>query len=117
MSIKQQISEMESLNLEIQNNNKRNAILRKRKKEIELEITKYLSSKGQDGLKYNGQAILVENKEKRTTKGKKQKNEDVISLLKNRGIDNPTELYESIQNAQKNSPIQYQGIKIKKLVK
>ena len=34
MSIKQQISEMESLNLEIQNNNKRNAILRKRKKKL-----------------------------------------------------------------------------------
>ena len=63
MSIKPYLHELESLRTEIKRNNKRNSELRKRINQIEMHITSYLKNKEQNGVKYNGQAIVVEDKE------------------------------------------------------
>ena len=72
MSIKSYIDELTLINIEIKRNNNINTKLRKRLKEIEVNITSYLKEKDQVGLKYNGKAILIENKEHRPTKKKKK---------------------------------------------
>ena len=43
-------------------------MLRKRARELETNIAGYLESKEQTGLKYNGKAIILEQKEKFSTK-------------------------------------------------
>ena len=73
MSIKLYIDELNRVRTEIKLNNTKNKELRKRITELELNISDYLKSKGQDGLKYNGQAILIEQKEKCKVKPKKIK--------------------------------------------
>ena len=66
MSIKAYVEELDQVQAEVKRNNARNKLLRSRVKELEGDIGDYLTSKGQHGLKYKGQAILVQNREKRT---------------------------------------------------
>ena len=117
MSIRSYVDELNSVKNEIKRNNEVNKKLRLRKKELEDEIADYLRNKEQNGLKYKGQAIILENKEKRKSKKKKQKELDVINLLQNLGLSQPEIVYEQILEVQKDEPILEQKIKIKNLSK
>ena len=117
MSIKSYVDELEKLNIEIKRNSERNKRLKKRVKELEKYISEYIVNKNQIGLKYNGSAILVEKKETRVRKKKKEKEESVLSLLKELGVSNPKNAYKLLQNAQKGNSVDTCKIKIKKIVK
>lgn len=111
MLIQTYINELEQLKKEIKNNNIRNSMLRKRIKELEMNITSYLTEKGQPGLKYGNNAIILENKEKRLAKNKKEKETDIISLLNELGVQDPVKAYTKIQEAQKGMKIDHTKIK------
>ena len=115
MSIKAYVDELEQIQEEIKRNNKRNALLRVRVKELELNIRDYLDSKGQHGLKYKGKAILVQNKEKRGTKSRKEKESSAVSLLQEAGVDDAQEFYAKMLDAQKKDPVSETRIKFTKL--
>jgi hypothetical protein len=115
MSIKTYVDELEQIHIEIKRNNTRNKLLRTRAKELESNITDYLTEKGQHGLKYKGRAIIIENKERRPAKKKKQKEIDIISLLQQLGVENPQEAYNLLQDTQKGETIEEQKIKFKKI--
>jgi hypothetical protein len=115
MSIKAQIDELDKIQMEIKRNNSSNKVLRQRAKEIEENISAYLTQKDEPGLKYNGKAIIMENKEKRIQKSKKDKKTDVVSLLESLGINEADSVYEKILDVQKKSPIAERKIKLKKL--
>lgn len=105
MSIKASVDELNRLNTEIKHNNTKNRLLRKRAKELESNITDYLRSKEQNGLKYNGKAIILEQKDKFTIKKQKDKQDDIKLLFRTLGISNPDYAYEKLQEAQKGSPL------------
>lgn len=115
MSIKGYVDELEQLQAEIKRNNIRNSILRKRVKELENNITVYLDEKGQHGLKYKGRAIIVEQKEKRMTKKKKDKETDIISLFEELGVNDPQNAYIRLLDTQKGDSIEQKKIKFKKI--
>ena len=115
MSIKAYVDELTMINYEIKRNNASNKKLRERIKELEITITSYLQIKNQAGLKYNGQAILVENKELRTKKKKKDKYEDTITILKSFGVENPEVAYDKLEDAKKGDPIEKTKLKFKKI--
>ncbi len=117
MSIKCYVDELEQLQAEIKRNNVSNRGLRVRVQELETIITEYLAQKGQHGLKYKGRAIVLENKERRPPKKKKEKEADIISLLEELGVDDPNEAYTRLQDVQKGDPIEQQKIKFRKLPK
>jgi hypothetical protein len=117
MSIKAYVDELARVQTEIRRNNDRNRLLRARVKELELNIGEYLSSKGQPGLKYNGQAILLQSQEKRTIKKKKDKESSVITLLGEMGVDNPESAYSRIVDVQRNDPISETKLKFTRLKK
>lgn len=117
MSIKNYVEELEQIYLEIKNNNIRNKKLRERAKVLENDITVYLSEKGQPGLKYRDTAIIVENKEKRAIKKKKDREADVIELLKDLGINEPENAYNRLLDVQKGITIEETKIKFKKIPK
>ena len=116
MSIKGYVDELEQINLEIKRNNIRNKALRQRAKELESNISLYLAEKGQQGLKYKGRAIIMENKEKRQVKPKKEKQSSIISLLEEWGVTDTSEALTRLEDVQKRSPVEHQKIKFKKLV-
>lgn len=115
MSIKTYVDELEQIQIEIKRNNTRNKLLRARTKELEYNIANYLAEKGQHGLKYKGRAIIIENKERRPAKNKKQKQKDIISLFQELGVENPQEAYNLLQDTQKGETIEEQKIKFKKI--
>lgn len=115
MSIKSYVDELGRLNAEIKHNNIRNKDLRKRVSELELNITEYLKSKEQNGLKYNGQAIIIENKEKHSVKKKKDKHDDVTLFLRTLGIDDPEKAYQQLQDIQKGALVEHQRLTFKKI--
>ena len=117
MSIKSYIEELENIQSEIKRNNIRNSNHRKRIKELETNITEYLKEKGQLGLKYQGKAIFLEQKELRPAKKKKDKEEALISFFQELGISDPKEAYSKFQDAQKEEPIEKTTIKFRKLPK
>jgi hypothetical protein len=117
MSIKGYVDELEQVQNEIKHNNARNKILRQRVKELQDNITGYLTEKGQPGLKYRGRAILLESKEKRPVKKKKEKEADVISLLGKLGVFEPEQAYAQLMDIQRGAPVEQQQIKFKKLPK
>jgi predicted nuclease with TOPRIM domain len=116
-TIKGYITELEQINEEVKRNNGRNKTLRKRVKELEDNIDDYLQSKDQEGMKYNGQAIVVERKEHRAPKKKKEKLSSVLSVLEEAGVNDPKNVYEKMMSAQKRSPVERRKIKFKKLPK
>ena len=117
MSIKNYVDELEQIHLEIKRNNIRNKTLRDRAKVLENDIANYLSEKGQPGLKYRDKAIVVESKEKRALKKKKERETDVIELLKDLGVNEPENAYNRLLDVQKGITIEETKIKFKKIPK
>ena len=117
MSIRSYVEELSTINKQITENNSRNRILRKRVKELENNITQYLQEKGQSGLKYNGKAIILERKDRRLRKNKKAKEEDLINLLSDLGVNDPLEAYKKVIDVQKGNPVENFKLKIKSLDK
>ena len=115
MSIKAYVDELTMINAEIKRNKEVNKKLGKRLKEIETNITSYLKEKEQSGLKYNGKAILLENKEHKLSKNKKDLYEDTINLLENLGINNPVEVYNKLQEVKEGNLVEKTKLKIKKI--
>jgi hypothetical protein len=115
MSIKGYVDELNMLNEEIKRNNMRNKKLRTRVKELESNIAAYLESKDQTGVKYNGQAIIVEHKPKHLVKKKKDKEEDVINLFKSLGIEDVDYAYQKLQEAQRGETVEHTKLKLSKL--
>ena len=117
MSIRSYVEELSTINKEIAANNSRNRILRKRVKQLESNITQYLQAKGQNGLKYNAKAIILEKKDKRLRKNKKAKEEDLINLLSELGVMDPVEAYKKVIDVQRGNAVENFKLKIKSLDK
>ena len=117
MSIKAYVEELQNIQIEIKRNNMKNLEYRKRMKELEASITQYLNEKGQLGLKYQGKAIFLEQKELRPSKNKKDKEQALISFFEELGVPDPKSAYSRFQDAQKEAPIEKTTIKFKKLPK
>jgi hypothetical protein len=117
MSIKAYVEELQNIQIEIKRNNIKNSHHRKRIKELEANITEYLNEKGQLGLKYQGSAIFLEQKELRPSKKKKDKEESLISFFQELGISDPKSAYTKFQETQRGEPVEKTIIKFKKLPK
>jgi hypothetical protein len=117
MSIKAYVEELQNIQIEIKRNNIKNSQHRQRIKELESNITQYLNEKGQLGLKYQGKAIFLEQKELRPSKKKKDKEQALISFFEELGVSDPKSVYAKFQDAQKEAPIEKTSIKFKKLPK
>ena len=89
------------------------AQLSKRAKELEIDITNFLSEKQQIGLKYNGNAITIEKKFVASRKRKKEKDNDIINLFSRLGIHNPEKAYAMLKEVQKGDTVEKTKLKFK----
>ena len=115
MSIKTAIDELDRIKAEIARNNTQNRILRKRLNALETQISNYLQSKSQAGVKYNGRTIVLEKKERRTRKGKIDKERDTLVLLRDLGVGNPEDAYNQLLEVQRGDSVEHHKLKIKKI--
>jgi hypothetical protein len=115
MSIKHSIDELERIKVEIARNNAQNRDLRKRARVLESQISDYLQSKSQAGVKYKGRAIILETTERRCRKTKSDKNRDVVAFLTELGVADPQQVYLELLNVQKGDATEHHKLTFKKI--
>jgi hypothetical protein len=114
MSIKSDVLELQSIRQEIKALSAKATILRKKAKEIEERIQEYLRAKDQIGLKHQGTAIILEEKEERAKKKNKDKDQDATYILERYGIQNPEKVLQEILEARKGEKVPKTKLQIKK---
>lgn len=112
-NIKAEFDELSSINIEIKRNLETLRKLREKKRVLEASITAYLNEKNLPGVKYNGDVILLERKDKKITKSKKARDEELLNLLRESGVHRAEELVTKIKNVGKEQ-ITMERIKINK---
>jgi hypothetical protein len=115
MSIKADVSELESLKTEIKTILVRLRMLRKREKEVEHRISEFLKANDHPGVKHQNIAIILEEKEKPGPKRLKEKDADAMNVLEKYGIRDTQKVWEEIMSARKGDPVLKQSLKIKKV--
>ena len=114
MTIQGLVTELESIKAEIQRNNDKNKTLRSRSKVVEKQITSYLESKDQEGVKYKGKSFVVEKGVSRQRKLKKDKEDETMRLLSNMGVHDTRTAYNKIMDLQKGDEIETTRLRVKK---
>lgn len=115
MSISSDIKELNSLKAEIKRLSGKLKTLRKREREVETNIVEYLKYKQQPGVKYDGNAVLLENKTKKKTKKKAEYQNDSIEILRRNGISNPEEVFNELLEAKIAEESEVNKLKFKKI--
>jgi hypothetical protein len=114
MSIQSSVKELDSIKAEIKRNNDANKALRSRSKVIEENIKDYLESTNQVGVKFKNQSFVLEQSRSHTRRGKKDKEEETIRLLRNMGVSDTSRAYNELQAVQKGEEIETTKLKVKK---
>ena len=115
MSISGDVNELNEINAEIKRVSLHLKNLRTRAKLVEERIVNYLREKDQPGVKFQGRAIILENKSKRVAKKKSQKEADALRILEDYGVHNPEKVLEEVLEARKGYPQEVQKLKIAKI--
>lgn len=113
MSIQNLADELRSIRNELKLLRAKGQPLRKRASELEDQISDYLDSKGQPGMKYKGIAITKEIKSVPKIKKKDDQKTDMIRIAEDYGIRSPEKFIEEFNNAKKGSPQEKRKIKFK----
>lgn len=114
MSIRSDVQELENIKLEIKNLNCKKKKLREREKALEISISEYLKSKETPGVKFQGTAVILEQKEIRNSKKPKQRDSEAINILEKYGIKSPEKVLTELLEARKGEKIISSKIKMKK---
>jgi hypothetical protein len=85
--------------------------LRKRASSLETSIVNYLNEKDQKGIKYDGSALILENKIRRVSKSKQKTEEDCFRILRDNGVSNPQDVLTQIIESRKGEPIKHNKLK------
>ncbi len=98
MSVQGDVSEYNSLLIEIKKISERLKQLRVGKKRVEERIKSFLLSKNLPGVKVSGGGtILVEEKKRKILKKKKQQDEDAVEILKRYNISSPQRVLQELK--------------------
>ena len=114
-NIKGDVHELGQINAEIK---RLYANIRKLKKQAtaaEERITQFLEAQDHPGVKYQGTAVMLENKSRRAPKATKDREADAIDVLRNHGVENAKEVLAELIEARKGDEIDSKKLKIKQL--
>lgn len=114
MSIKADVQELESIRAEIKSLNMRRKQLRDKEKIVETRIQDYLRAKNQPGVKHQGTAIIMEEKETRSSKKSKERDTDAMNVLERYGVRDAEKVLKEIMEARKGEPVPKTKLKISK---
>jgi len=107
------VTELKQISVEIKNRAIELSKLRKRKQALDEQIIKFLKEKEQPGIKYQGIAVIAEDKTSRKPKKKSQKMEDCISIMKHYNIDNAERVLKDLIETMKGDEVETQSIVLK----
>lgn len=112
MSIQRDLDELNNINLELQRLSGMIREYRKQKKSIEERVISFLKNQETHGVRYNDQAVLLENKNLRSKKKKAEKIDDLSQALRKHNIQLSETLLNDLLEAQRGNPIQNDCLKV-----
>jgi hypothetical protein len=114
MSIKADIQELQAIRAELKILNIKSKKLRVQEKTVEGRISEYLRIKEHPGLKHQGTAIVLQEKETRASKKTKDRDSDTLEVLQKYGVSDPEKALEEIMEARKGEKVLAHKLQIKK---
>jgi len=114
MSIKADVQELDRIRLELKRLSSKRKSLKQQEQIVEARISEYLKSKDLPGVKHQGTAIILEEKEKFSRKKKKEGDSDVMDVLKKHGIEDPEKVMAEMVEARKGDSVSQSKLKIQK---
>lgn len=102
------VTELKAISVELTRLNTEITKLRRRKKELETVLSKFLEDKKQPGFKYKNMAIVAEEKNRQISKPKDQRLKDAVDILRQNGVANPDRVYDELMKSQKKEEIKRQ---------
>ena len=114
MSIRTDVQELENLQLEIKSLRNRIKSLKQKEKQTSIRISSFLKAREQPGVKFQGTAIILEEKPKALHKKQKDKDADTMLVLERLGVENPKEALLEILASRKGDLITSEKLKVKK---
>lgn len=99
------VTELKNLTQELERMNKEALKLRKRKKELETVLEKFLEEKKQPGFKYKNIAVVSKETSRLLQKPKDERLKDAIDILRSQGVPNPDKVYEELMKSQKKDTV------------
>ena len=115
MSIKADVNELEAIRFELKQLTLKRKALREREKVIEGRISAFLKSKEQVGVKHNGTAIVIVDKQVAAPKKPKDRDADTISVLEKWGIEDPEKALAEIMAVRKGDKIMKEKVCTQKI--
>lgn len=115
MSIRADVTELQSIRAEIDSLNKRRRNLLKKEKEVQARIDQYLDIKGQPGLTHHGVSVRIVKKEGCAPKKNKERDQDACSVLQQHGVQNPEKVLRAVMAARKGEKITKRKLKLSKV--
>jgi indole-3-glycerol phosphate synthase len=117
MSIQACVIEIKAIQLELKSLNEQRKKLKNREKQLENEIKNFLKQKEQHGIKHQDTVIILEEKECKSSKGAKERENDSIRVLEKYGIRDPNGLLKELNEARHGPKVVKEKLKISKLNK
>lgn len=111
--IKGYVDELNAIKQELKVLNMRRKKLLEKEKELSEKIQDFLRSRNQQGVKYQGQALLIEEKETRKPAKPKERTENEIAILQKYGISDAEALLAELREASKGETKVSTKLKIK----
>lgn len=114
MSIRADVQQLQAIRAEIKALNDKKRKLREQELAVEGRIAEFLRAKEQQGVKYQGTAIVLEEKETHRNRPPKDRDAEAISVLARYGVPEPEKALSELMQARKGEKIIKQKLKIKK---
>jgi hypothetical protein len=112
--VKQDVSELKKIDIEIKRLSDQLRPLRQRKKEIEEALLTYMQKQGDvTTIKLNDVELYSIEKTKREKLGKDEKEKTAITLLQQSGVSNPKKTYSDLQEMLKGKESTVPSLKLK----
>jgi hypothetical protein len=115
MSIRSYVIELKNIDSELKSLRMRTRQLNKQKFVLEEKIRDFLREKEQPGVKFQGVAITLEEREKHTRKKDVQKKEDSTRVLERYGVQDTEQAYKELMEALKGEKIAKSVVKVRNL--
>lgn len=112
MSIRNDVVELRGLKHEAKQLRARLKAIRKQEKIVEERIRRFLELKNQQGVKYEGTAVILNQAVRRKPKSKNNRDRDAIRILSDAGCDDAAGLLEKVLEARRGTPLPSSSLKV-----
>jgi hypothetical protein len=111
-TIQNDMNELKILTIELKRLSLEIKTIRNSHKIVAQRIIACLTEKKQPGVKYKNTAVILDHKEKRKNISKKEKKDNIISILKRYNIPDVQGVFEEITESVKGAPTEITKLKI-----